>query len=51
MATMQRGGEHSQRPISTDESVVGGLLDREDLLDLLEHAATKRVTVISERIL
>ena len=47
MTTMQRGGEHSQRPISTDDSVVGGLLDREDLLELLEHAATKRVTVIS----
>jgi LuxR family maltose regulon positive regulatory protein len=47
MATMQRGGDHSQRLISSDDSVVGGLLVREDLLELLEHAATKRVTVIS----
>jgi LuxR family maltose regulon positive regulatory protein len=47
MATMQRGGEHSQRPISSDDSVVAGLLDRDDLLELLEHAASKRVTVIS----
>jgi LuxR family maltose regulon positive regulatory protein len=47
MATMQRGGEHSQPPISRNDSVAGGLLGREDLLQALERAATKRVTVIS----
>ena len=47
MATMQRGGEHSRQPTSRDDLVAGRLLDREDLLELLEHAATKRVTVIS----
>ena len=30
-----------------DVSVTRGLLDREDLLELLDHAVTKRVTVIS----
>ena len=34
-------------PISTDVHVARGLLDREDLLELLERALTKRVTVIS----
>ena len=47
MATMQRGGEHSQQPTSREDLVAGRLLEREDLLELLEHAATKRVTVIS----
>ena len=47
MATMQRGGEHSQPPMSRNDSVAGGLLGREDLLEVLERAATKRVTVIS----
>jgi LuxR family transcriptional regulator, maltose regulon positive regulatory protein len=36
-----------QEPISRDVSVVRGLLDREDLLQLLDRAVTKRVTVIS----
>jgi LuxR family transcriptional regulator, maltose regulon positive regulatory protein len=36
-----------EEPISTDVSVARGLLDREDLLQLLDRAVTKRVTVIS----
>jgi LuxR family maltose regulon positive regulatory protein len=36
-----------QQLISTDVPGAGGLLDREDLLDLLNRAVTKRVTVIS----
>ena len=47
MATTQRAGEPARPPISTDESVAGGLLNREDLLERLDWAATKRVTVIS----
>lgn len=35
------------QPISTDISVARGLLDREELLELLDRAVTKRVTVIS----
>ena len=35
------------KPISTDVSVARGLLDRGDLLETLNHAVTKRVTVIS----
>ena len=35
------------KPISTDVSVARGLLDRADLLETLNHAVTKRVTVIS----
>jgi LuxR family maltose regulon positive regulatory protein len=42
-----QGGEQLQHPISTDVSVARGLLDREDLLQLLDRAVTKRVTVIS----
>src|SRR3954454_21962459 len=34
-------------PISTEVSVVRGLLDRDDLLRLLDRAVTKRVTIIS----
>jgi LuxR family maltose regulon positive regulatory protein len=34
-------------PSSSDVSVARGLLDRENLLELLDHAVTKRVTVIS----
>ncbi len=40
-------GEHPQQSISRDVSVAGGLLDREDLLQMLDRAVTKRVTVIS----
>jgi LuxR family transcriptional regulator, maltose regulon positive regulatory protein len=46
MATTERGG-HAQQPISRDDSVARGLLDREDLLQLLDRAVTKRVTVVS----
>ena len=44
--TTQRG-EHLQQLISSDVSVARGLLDREDLLQMLDRAVTKRVTVIS----
>jgi LuxR family transcriptional regulator, maltose regulon positive regulatory protein len=46
MATRERG-EHAQQPISRDVSVARGLLDREDLLQMLDRAVTKRVTVVS----
>jgi LuxR family transcriptional regulator, maltose regulon positive regulatory protein len=46
LTTTQRG-EHLEQPISTDVSPTRGLLDREDLLQLLDRAVTKRVTVIS----
>src|SRR4051794_7730509 len=44
--TTQRG-EHLQQLISSDASVAGGLLDREDLLEMLDRAVRRRVTVIS----
>jgi LuxR family transcriptional regulator, maltose regulon positive regulatory protein len=40
-------GEHLEQPISRDVSVARGLLDRDDLLQLMDRAVTKRVTVIS----
>ena len=40
-------GEHLEQPISPEVSVARGLLDRADLLLLLDRAVTKRVTVIS----
>ena len=46
LATTQRG-EHLEQPISRDVSVARGLLDRDDLLQMLDRAVTKRVTVIS----
>ena len=46
VTTTQRG-EHLEQPISRDVSVARGLLDRDDLLQLLDRAVTKRVTVIS----
>ena len=46
LVTTQRGTP-LQQLISRDGSVAGGLLDREDLLRLLDRAVTKRVTVIS----
>ena len=46
LVTTQRG-EHLQQLISRDVSEARGLLDREDLLELLDRAVTKRVTVIS----
>ncbi len=44
--TRQRGA-HVPQPISRDVSGARGLLDRKDLLQLLDRAVTKRVTVIS----
>jgi LuxR family maltose regulon positive regulatory protein len=40
-------GEHPVQLISRDVSVPPGLLDREDLLQVMDRAVTKRVTVIS----
>jgi LuxR family maltose regulon positive regulatory protein len=40
-------GEHPQQLISRDVSVARGLLDRENLLQMLDRAVTKRVTVIA----
>ena len=45
--TATQPGEYLEQPISTDVSAARGLLDREDLLQLLDRAVTKRVTVIS----
>src|SRR3954467_12327402 len=45
-ATKQRG-EQQQRPILGDVSVARGLLDREGLLEMLDRAVAKRVTVVS----
>ena len=45
--TATRRGEPLEQPVSAGGSVAGGLLDREDLLRLLDRAVTKRVTVIS----
>src|SRR3981081_4102724 len=39
--------KHLQQLISRDVSVGGGLLDRDDLLQMLDRAVSKRVTVIS----
>jgi LuxR family transcriptional regulator, maltose regulon positive regulatory protein len=44
---MTQRGEHLEQSISTGVSVARGLLDRDDLLQLLDRAVTKRVTVIS----
>src|SRR5438132_2977429 len=44
--TTRRGG-HLEQPISTDLSVARGLLDRELLLQKLDRAVTRRITVIS----
>src|SRR3954451_21694539 len=46
LATTQ-SGEHLEQPVSSDVSVARRLLDRRDLLQLLDRAVTKRVTVIS----
>src|SRR6478736_1495996 len=45
--TMSQRGEHLDQAISRDVAVARGLLDRADLLELLDRAVTKRVTVIS----
>ncbi|MDP9346559.1 MAG: AAA family ATPase, partial [Actinomycetota bacterium] len=39
--------EHLEQPVSRDVSVARGLLERDDLLQLLDRAVAKRVTVIS----
>jgi LuxR family transcriptional regulator, maltose regulon positive regulatory protein len=46
LATAQRG-EHLLQLISSDVSVPRGLVERGDLLQVLDRAVTKRVTVIS----
>lgn len=46
--TAGREGEvHPKQPISREVSVARGLLDREALLQTLDRAVTRRVTVIS----
>jgi LuxR family transcriptional regulator, maltose regulon positive regulatory protein len=45
--TTTQHGEHLEQPISTDVSPTRSLLDRERLLQLLDRAVTKRVTIIS----
>jgi LuxR family transcriptional regulator, maltose regulon positive regulatory protein len=39
--------EHPEQPTSTDVSVARRLLDREDLLEMLDRAVSKRVTMVS----
>ena len=46
MATMQHA-EHLEQPISRDVSVARRMLDREDLLQMLDRAVSKRVTMVS----
>jgi LuxR family transcriptional regulator, maltose regulon positive regulatory protein len=46
LATTQRG-LRPQQPISRDVSVARGLLDRDDVLQTLDRAVAKRVTVVS----
>ena len=46
LATMQHA-EHLEQPISRDVSVARRLLDREDLLQMLDRAVSKRVTMVS----
>jgi LuxR family maltose regulon positive regulatory protein len=43
----RRRGEQVPRPVARDVSGTQGLLDRKDLLQLLDRAVTKRLTVIS----
>jgi LuxR family transcriptional regulator, maltose regulon positive regulatory protein len=46
LATMQHA-EHLEQPISRNVSVARRLLDREDLLQMLDRAVSKRVTMVS----
>ena len=46
LLTPQRG-EHLHQPVSRHVSAVRGMLDRDDLLQMLNRTVTKRVTVIS----
>jgi len=45
--TTTQGAEHLEQPVSADVSPIRGLLDRQGVLQLLDRAVTKRVTVIS----
>ncbi len=45
--TMRQHVAHPQQPILRDVAVTVGLLDRDELLQLLDRAVTRRVTVIS----
>ncbi len=47
LTTETQRGEHLEQPISTAVSADRGMLDRDDLLRMLDRAVTKRVTVIS----
>ena len=40
-------GEHLEQPISPEVSVARGLVDRDDLLQVLDGAVARRVTIIS----
>ena len=46
-ATTTRHEAHLEQPISKDVSVARGLLDREALLQTLDRAVTRRITIIS----
>ena len=47
ISTTTRREEHLEQPISKDVSVARGLLDREALLQTLDRAVSKRITVVS----
>jgi LuxR family transcriptional regulator, maltose regulon positive regulatory protein len=46
-STMTQRGERSEQPMATDASAGRGLLEREDVLQLLDRAVSRRVTVVS----
>ena len=46
-STTARREGHPEQPISRDDSVVGGLLDREALVETLDRAVTRPITLIS----
>ncbi len=46
-STTRREGHFEQQPISQDLSVARGLLDREALVQTLDRAVTRRITIIS----
>ena len=46
-STTTRRDEHVQQPMARDISVARGLVDRESLLQTLDRAVTRRITVIS----
>ena len=47
MNSTTRGEGHPEQPIARDISVARGLVDRESLLQTLDRAVTRRITVIS----